>query len=128
MHNRTKEANAAEENRPGREVRGPQRQVLVDGVKVRGAASPLWSLLATLALLLAVVAITARMAAGARFDAMLILAAIVAAIVLALRPLLRNGAISEPVTPVPANSVSADSVQRSQEGPVGEESKSRCSS
>jgi PAS domain S-box-containing protein len=116
MHNRTKEANAAEENRPGREVRGPQRQVLVDGVKVRGAASPLWSLLATLALLLAVVAITARMAAGARFDAMLILAAIVAAIVLALRPLLRNGAVFEPVTPVsadqvPANSVSADSDQ-----------------
>ena len=111
MHNLTKEANAAEENRPKREIRGPHRQVFVDGVEIRGAASPLWSLLATLALLLAVVAIAARIAAGARFDAMLILAAIVAAIVLALRPLLRNRAVSETIASVQADQLPADSDQ-----------------
>ena len=128
MHNLTKEANAAEENRPKREVQGPHRQVLVDGVEVRGphrqvlvdgmeirgAASPLWSLLATLALLLAVVAIAARIAAGARFDAMLILAAIVAAIILALRPLLRNRAASETIATVQADQVQADQVPADQ--------------
>jgi PAS domain S-box-containing protein len=66
--------------------------------------------LAALAWLLAVAAITARIAAGPRFDGALFLAAAVAAGVMAIRPLLRTPTDHEPTAPESSQPDASDPV------------------
>jgi hypothetical protein len=68
---------------------------------VRSGISLLWPALAGLAVALAVGAVAARLAFGPRFDSLLVFAAGAAAVVLALRLLVRDPAPSLPV-PAPA--------------------------
>ena len=57
---------------------------------VRGGAALLWPVLATLSMVLTVGAAAARLAAGPRFDGLLVFAAVVAALLLAVRLLFRS--------------------------------------
>jgi PAS domain S-box-containing protein len=63
----------------------------------RGGISLLWPALAGLALALAVGAAAARLIAGHRFDSLLVFAALSAAVVLALRLLVRDRASAQPI-------------------------------
>ena len=65
----------------------------------KGLSSPFWPVLATLASMLVLAAITARLVVGPRFDGLLILTALAAAALLVIRPRPRNVAVSEPVLP-----------------------------
>jgi PAS domain-containing protein len=75
------------------------------GQAVSNGAFILWSVLAVLALTLAAGAVAARLAAGPRFDWLLMLAACVAAGLLAIRIPSRSRAVA-PAAPTPARETS----------------------
>ena len=74
---------------------------------IRGGISLLWPALGGLSLALAAGAVAARLAAGPRFDGLLVFAACAAVVVLALRLLVRDIA-----PPLPAVASTPDSLQR----------------
>jgi hypothetical protein len=88
-------------NRSGGTMENRANEVTMTGTKqsapVAGRGfSPIWSALVALAMALDAGAVTARLAAGPRFDGLLIFAAVCAAVFLAVRLLVQNRITPEP--------------------------------